>query len=206
MAGTEIRVARRGAGLSLRAAAAAAGISHSSFGRTERGLVHNVSIDRLCRAATVVGLQLSVRFYPSGDPVRDSAHSQLLAAFRSRLPTATPWTTEVPLPIPGDLRALDAQANLDRVVGIEAETHLTDLQALERRLALKKRDAQLDRLVLLVADTKHNRDVLGIHRNALRPSFPLDTRGMLVHLARGIAPPADGIVLLSTARRLPGSS
>jgi len=188
----------------LRAAGAAAGISHSSFGRIERGLIHSVSIDRLCRAAAAVGLRLSIRFYPSGDPVRDSAHSRLLVGFRGRLPTGTPWATEVPLPIPGDLRALDAQATLDRVVGIEAETHLTDLQALERRLALKKRDAHLDRLVLLVADTKHNREVLGIHREALRSGFPLDTRGMLAHLGRGLAPPADGIVILSNAHRGPG--
>jgi transcriptional regulator with XRE-family HTH domain len=206
VAGSEIRAARRAAGLGLRAAGAAAGISHSCFGRIERGQTPTVSIDRLCRAASAVGLQLSLRMYPGGDAVRDSAHARLLGALRNRLPPSAAWATEVPLPIPGDLRALDARVSLDRAVGIEAETHLTDLQALQRRLALKKRDSHLERLVLLVADTKHNREVLATHREALRTAFPLDTRGMLVYLGRGMAPPADGIVILSSARRVPGSS
>ena len=37
--------------------------------------------------------------------------------------------------------------------GVEAETRLRDLQALDRRLALKERDGGMDRLILLVLDS-----------------------------------------------------
>lgn len=148
-------------------------------------------------ACAAVGLAPALRAYPSGDPVRDAAHLRLLARLQARLPRGAPWQTEVPLPIPGDLRAIDARTALEgHVIGIEAETHLADLQAMERRVVLKKRDARLDRLVLLIADTGHNRGALNTHREALRGAFPLDSRAVLAALARGEAPAADGIVVL----------
>ena len=59
------------------------------------------------------------------------------------------------MPIAGDLRAWDAVITLaGRRAGCEAETAgLTDIQALERRLALKLRDGDVDVLILVVADT-----------------------------------------------------
>jgi hypothetical protein len=81
-------------------------------------------------------------------------------------------------------------------IGIEAESRLGDIQAIDRRAQLKKRDAGLDRLVLLVADTRWNREVLGRHRDALRGSYPLDTKEVLAALAREDVPLGDGIVVL----------
>ena len=46
------------------------------------------------------------------------------------------------------------------LIGVEAETRLRDLQALQRRLALKRRDGGVDRVILLVADTRSNRAIL----------------------------------------------
>jgi hypothetical protein len=104
---------------------------------------------------------------------------------------------EVPIPVPGDRRAIDAETRLNgRRIGFEAELQLDDMQALERRLALKRRDAALDVLVLVVADTRHNRQVLAQHRESLRPAFPLDPREVLTALARGLVPRADGLVVL----------
>lgn len=103
----------------------------------------------------------------------------------------------MPIPIPGDLRALDGQSWIEReMLAVEAETRLQDIQSLERRVVLKRRDVRANRLVLLVADTAHNREILGAHREALRGSFPLDTREVLAFLARGQMPPDDGIVVL----------
>ena len=42
-------------------------------------------------------------------------------------------------------------------VGVEAETAPTDVQALERRLALKERDGGAEHVVLLLLDTRRNR-------------------------------------------------
>ena len=195
--GTDIREARRGGGLSLRAAAASVGIDHATFARIERNEVANVSVRNLALACAAVGLVLSARAYPAADPVRDAPQLRLLARFRARLPDSGPWQTEVPLPIPGDLRALDGFMRLHgRSIGVEAETRITDVQAVARKVQLKKRDARLDVIILLISDTQANRNVLALHREALRAAFPLDTRAVMAALAAGEPPVADGIVVL----------
>ncbi len=101
------------------------------------------------------------------------------------------------MPIPGDLRALDALTRLEgRRIGFEAETQLFDCQAACRRALLKRRDADLDVIILVVADTVSNRRTLAQHRESFRGSFPLDSRAILSTLKRGEAPPADGILVL----------
>ena len=54
----------------------------------------------------------------------------------------------------------------------------------------------MDRIVLLLADTRHNRRVLREHREALRSTFPLDTRAVMAALRAGELPSANGIVVL----------
>ena len=183
--------------MSLRAAAAAVGLDHATFARIERNEIDGVSVRNLALACAAVGLVLSARAYPASDPVRDAPQLRLLARFHARLPDAVPWQTEAPLPIPGDLRALDGFTRLrERSIGVEAETRLTDVQAVARKVQLKKRDARLDLIILLVSDTQANREVLALHRESLRAAFPLDTRAVMAALAAGDPPPADGIVVL----------
>lgn len=192
----EIRNARLGAGLSQQAAGAAARMSHAQFGRIERAELHDLSIDQASRAAFAVGLRLAVRAFPSGDPVRDRAQLALLERLRVRLPPTASWETEVPLPIQGDRRAWDAVVRVDgRRAGCEAETRLLDLQALERRLALKLRDGAVDVLILLVADTAANRSVLAAHRESLRSLLPLDGRDVWRAFSRGSLPDANALVV-----------
>lgn len=195
--GAEIRIARLGAGLSQDAAGRAAGMSHAQLGRIERAKLRDLSLDQACRAATAVGLRLTVRSWPDGDPVRDAGQLRLLARFRDRLPDGGTWRTEVPLPLPGDRRAWDAVLALaGRRAGCEAETSLRDMQALERRLALKLRDGDVDVLILLVSDTAMNRRVLRAHREDLRPLLPLDGRDVMASLRVGRIPDAGGLVVL----------
>jgi hypothetical protein len=81
-------------------------------------------------------------------------------------------------------------------LAVEAETRLRDVQALERRCALKARDGRVDRIVLLVADTAHNRALLDMHREDLRANFPLNGRQLLPSLRAGRAAEASGILVL----------
>jgi len=195
--GDEIRGARLDAGLSQRAAGAAAGMSHAQFGRVERASIPGLTLDQASRAAIAVGLRLSVRTYPDGDPVRDAAQLALLERFRARLPPGTAWATEVPMAIPGDRRAWDGVATIrGRRAGCEAETRLRDLQALERRLALKARDGDVEVVLLIVADTAANRQTLATHRDALRTRLPLNGREVLAALGEGRLPSAGGVVVL----------
>ena len=195
--GREIRETRVGAGLSLRTAAASVGMSYSVLGRIERAELVNVTVVQVALACAAAGLRLSGKAYPDGDPIRDAGQARLLKRFEARLPTGTRFRRETPMPIPGDPRGIDGTVVLDRTrTGIEAETHLSDLQALERRVLQKQRDADLSVLILLVADTRHNRRVLDLHRDALRASFPLDTRAVMARVTRGLPPEQNGIVVL----------
>lgn len=79
---------------------------------------------------------------------------------------------------------------------MEAETHLRDLQAVERAIAAKRRDSRVDHVILLLADTHHNRAVLRDHRTSLRAEFPLTTREVLYALRAGSEPHGSGIAVL----------
>jgi hypothetical protein len=133
-----------------------------------------VGVRLLSVVAAVVGLDLSLKTYPGPSAVREQGHRDLLARMHGLLPPGVPWRMEVPLPIVGDQRAWDAMTELWGLrVAIEAEMRLTDLQALERRLALKLRDGRIDRLILVVADSRANRLVIREHGAELRSMFPL---------------------------------
>jgi transcriptional regulator with XRE-family HTH domain len=195
--GEEIRVARTSAGLAQRDAASAAGMSHSQFGRIERGLLPRLTFDQACRAGTAVGLRYAGRMYPGGDPVRDAAQLRLLERFIAILPPLARVDREVPLPIPGDRRAWDALIALGgRRAGCEAETWLGDVQALERKLALKLRDGAVDVLLLVLSDTVHNREALDHARAALRPLLPLDNVQVRRALRDSRLPTTSGVVLV----------
>ena len=81
-------------------------------------------------------------------------------------------------------------------IGVDAETHLRDVQAILRRSEAKWRDSGVDRMILLVGRTRHNRLVLREHREALRGTFPADTREILTALREGRLPERNGIVVL----------
>ncbi len=172
-------------------------MSHAQLGRIERGSNRDLTFDQVARAGIAVGLRLGARLYPDGDPLRDRAQLALLERFRARLPPTAVWSTEVPLPIPGDRRAWDACIAVGgRRAGCEAETRLTDVQALERRLALKVRDGEVDLLLLIVSDTAANRQMLALHRGALRTLLPLDGRDVLQSLGSGRLPEASGLLVI----------
>ena len=194
--GTELRIARVNAGLSLRVVAVAAGISHTFLWRIERSEAPRVDIDVLARVAASVGYELSLAIHPVGPPVRDRAHLALLARLRSRLGPSVRWMTEVPIPMAGDRRAADAviEAQWGRAL-VEAETRIGDVQAMERRINAKASDMVLDRVILLVLDSRHNRDVIRATPE-LRHRFPVGTRAALAAISRGRDPGGDCLIAM----------
>jgi len=198
----ELGSARRNAALSQAIVAHRVGISPSQYSRIERGLSLNVPIPKLAMIAAILGLDLSIRLYPAGDAVRDAAQIALLDRFRRRLHPSLVCRTEVPLPGPADLR--DAVVRGFRILegrgsvrgAVEAETRPRDVQALERRLALKQRDGGVDWLILLLADTRHNRTFVAGPGSTLRARFPLDGRRALELLEAGVDLARNSIVLL----------
>jgi transcriptional regulator with XRE-family HTH domain len=195
--GGELREARLTAGLSQREVGAIVGLSHAEISRIERGAAPWVTIEALSLIAAAVGLDLSIRTFPAGGPMRDAAQVALLARFRGLVDPRLTWRTEVPIGIPGDLRAWDAVVG-DRTwrVAVDAETRLRDVQALLRREALKRRDDGSVTMVLVVADTRHNRGVLRLARADTGAEFPVRGDEILNALARGQQPSGCGIVLV----------
>lgn len=100
------------------------------------------------------------------------------------------------MPITGDLRSGDAVITVQLTdLLVEAETHLGDIQALERRAGAKARDLGVERVVLLVASTRHNRHVIALHPE-LSQRFPIGTRACLAALGRGEDPGGDCLVVV----------
>jgi transcriptional regulator with XRE-family HTH domain len=195
--GEELRGVRLRAGLRQADVARAVGCSQVEISRIERGLHKRLSIDALARTAAAVGLDLSLRLYPAGPPLRDAGHLALLGRFRARISPDFAWATEVPLPLVGDKRAFDALLTKPGLmIAVEAEMRLRDLQALQRRLELKKRDGAVDRLILLVPDTRSNRDAIRAAGEGLEAAFPAGTRLVMSALAVCRDPGTDGLVVL----------
>lgn len=195
--GAEIRAAREGAGLSQIAVARAAGMSHAEVSRIERGAAPWLNIVEASELCAVVGLDLWLRAYAGGDPLRDAGHVALLRRFLAPVGPSLRIRTEVPLSRVGDQRAWDATISDGReTVGVEAETRLRDAQSFERRVALKRRDGEIDRVVIVLADSRANRSALHSIRSTWRTDYPLDTDEILGALTLGRLPPAGGVVVI----------
>jgi transcriptional regulator with XRE-family HTH domain len=196
-AGQEIRIARQDRNLSLDMVGSTIGLSASAASRIERGLTPEVSILRMTQLAEVVGLELSLRLFVGGSPIRDDAHAALLARCRDKMHPGLRWSIEVPLPHPGDDRAWDAMVSgPDWRYGVEAETAPRDVQALSRRLALKLRDGGVDAILLVLPRTRRVREFLAASRAMLSPAFPVAGTTALARLKDGLDPGGGSIILL----------
>lgn len=187
---------RQGSGLSVREVARQLGVSHDRILRAERGEPGTMTIDLLAGLAAVLGRELNVSIHPVGAPVRDKGHLALLARFRTRLNATLRWRTEVPVPITGDRRSADGTIDgADFDILVEVETHLYDVQEILRDAASKQRDLGMGRLILLLSDTRHNREVVR-RLPELRDRFPVPPRACLAALRRGEDPGGDSLLLL----------
>jgi transcriptional regulator with XRE-family HTH domain len=198
----QIEDARIDRGLSYAALGRALGLTGQQVARICQGRSPMVALDRLARLAALVGLELSARTYPAGQPLRDGAQRALLERFRARLGPDVRWQTEVPVVPRGidgrsDLRAWDAVvAGRGWRAGVEAETHIGDAQSLLRRLALKRRDGQVDGgLVLVLNDSRHHRELLRSMADEISAAFPVGARVAMRRLARGEAPGLTVVLL-----------
>ena len=163
-AADEIRERRLMLGQSQELVARSCRMSRGRFARIERGRATNLTILELDRIAAVLGLAASIRLYPGGPPVRDAAHAARLTKLLTHVRPPLSYRIEVPLPKAGDRwdgRAWDVVlSGGGRRTSVELEMRLRDVQAMWRRLDLKRRDDPTDDVLLLVADTRANRRVI----------------------------------------------
>jgi hypothetical protein len=191
----ELARAQRSAGLSDEDVARACRMSRWTVARIVDGRRH-ASIVELAAIGATVGRDIRLHAYPGGDPIRDAGQQRLLDRFRARLHPALVMRTEVPLPIGADLRAWDGVIRgVDWQRPAEAETVLDDIQALERRLALKVRDGGVDGIILVIADTPRNRRALASAPGSFS-AFNRNARRVLSALATGRDPGGSSLILL----------
>ncbi len=175
----------------------AVGLSRSAVSRIENGQVPAVSVRNLARLLSVVGMDLSARAYPSGGSLRDQAQINLLGRLTGQVSPLLARRSEVPVGGAGDLRAWDLviSRGTDRVA-VEAETRLTDLQAVQRRIALKSRNSGISTVILLLAASRTNRSTLRLFEEVLRESFAVPGSEALRDLRMGRLPRGSAVILL----------
>ncbi len=193
----EVRDGRVARNLSQRTLGRAIGLSDSQVSLIERGGQPDVSFVMVARLLAAVGLELSARAYPVGGGIRDAAQLALLERLRERVSRLFTWRSELPMPTAGDLRAWDAALiGRDLRIGVDAETRLRDVQAVDRRVMLKLRDSGFDRAVLVLAATRSNRLALREFGESLRANYPISSAEALRALAAGVDPGGNSIVIL----------
>lgn len=194
----EFHESRLGAGVSQGRIGRAMGRSDAWVSWTESGANPSLSIVDASRMLACVGLDLSVRAYPAGRGVRDEAQLDLIAQFKSLVAPRWECRTEVPIPLPGDLRAWDVVLRGSAAaIAVDAESRIHDIQAVDRRVMLKLRDSGLDRAVILVAGTRTNRTILRDLGDSVGANYPIPSRHALAALVAGRDPGGNSIIVLS---------
>jgi len=161
---SEFRQARLALGQSQAHVATTARMSRGRYAQIERGRAANLTLVELDRVAVVLGLSPSIRVFPSGAPVRDVASATRLQTFTKQVRRPLTYRVEVAPPRFDDrpeYRAWDAVLFGHRErTACELEMRLRDVQAVRRRIELKRRDDPTEHFLLLIADTRTNRRVL----------------------------------------------
>jgi transcriptional regulator with XRE-family HTH domain len=175
-------------------------MSARKVARIERGTLLTLSIKDASEMAAVLGLDLSVRVYPAGPPIRDAGQAVKLNGLLQYVNEPLTYRTDVPLPQhpdrPTELRAWDAVLyGSGERTGIELEARLRDAQATTRRHALKRRDDPMEHFLLVLSDTRNNRRLLDEFAELFVDLPRLRTTSVLKSLAAG-RHPQTGLILI----------
>ena len=103
------------------------------------------------------------------------------------------------LPGAGEQRAWDKLLRLigagpTYLVGADIETRVWDVQALVRRTRGRERDGRVDHVLVVFADTAHNRTVADELRDALGREFDTSARTSLRALRSGERLVGSGVI------------
>jgi transcriptional regulator with XRE-family HTH domain len=193
----ELRDARIVAGLSQAFVASLVGWKQSELSRLETFKSASVTLPRLGELAAVLGLELRAGLFPIGDPLRDKGHQALIRRFLSFVSGAFAVAREVPFPNTGDRRAWDVILRIaGQRIGVEAESRVRDIQAAARRIHERERDGRADVVLVVLADTAHNRLILPALLDALGDRFRTPRRSLFAALRTGRPLPGCGVILV----------
>ena len=159
--------------------------------------VDRLSVVDLAALAAVVGRELGANLYPAGEPIRDAGHQVLIRRVRSLLSDTWRVAAEMPLPTIGDRRAWDLLLRIpDQLVGVEAETRVRDIQAFVRHVRERELEGGADTILIVLAESAHNRSVLPQLIEALGPRYSTSARVLLKALRDGKPLAGSGVILI----------
>jgi transcriptional regulator with XRE-family HTH domain len=193
----ELLNARQAAGLSQVAVGRVIGVSHQQISRWETDKETPAHI-HLGMWGSVVGLDVRLHAYRAGSPMRDAGQLRVVERARREIGEKWTWRTEVPVTThPLDRRAIDAVIRRGEIrIGLEVITRLTDVQAQVRSATLKQAAAGLDGMILVLADTHHNRLAVRDAAATLDPAFPLRSREAMADLRAGRRPTGNAVIFI----------
>ena len=193
----ELIHARHKCGLSQAHVARALGVSRPLVAAWESGRRVPTPV-QLYQWGAVLGLDVSIRAYPGGAPLRDSGQLRILARFKATVGDLRTWQTEVPVSLdPSDRRAFDAVLSRDlRRAAVEAVSRLGDAEGQVRPITLKQQASEIPCVLLALADTRHNRLALIAGLSTIQPAFPCPARSALAALRRGDLPSGNAVLLV----------
>jgi hypothetical protein len=176
-------------------------VDRSIITRLEHAAFDDLGIVRLSEIASVLGYEVSVGLHPIGDPLRDKGQLACGRRFEAMLHDRWRVTDETLLPGAGEQRAWDkllrlVDATPRYLVGVDIESRIWDVQAIVRRTRQRERDGQVDHILIVLADTAHNRRVAGELRNGLGADYQAGARSLLAGLRRGERLVGPGVVLV----------
>ena len=159
----------------------------------------SLSIADACELSALLGLDFVCRLYPSGVPIRDASQAARLMKLLSHVASPLRYRTDAPLPpregVP-EKRAWDALVtDVGERTAIEYESRMTDVQATTRRHNEKRRDDPVDHFLLVLASTRHNRQVMGQFAPLMADLPRLRTASVLRDLELGKHPPTGWMLL-----------
>lgn len=91
---------------------------------------------------------------------------------------------------------LDGHVTPRYLVGVDIESRVWDVQSIVRRTRARERDGQVDRILIVLADTAHNRRVADELRRALGPDYATGARRLLRALRAGERLAGSGVILI----------
>ena len=170
--------------------------SRQLIGAIEGRRLEDVGVLQLARYAAIVGLDLSVRAFPTAPLLHDIGQLRLLDRFKRLIGHGWDWRTEVSVSTdPRDRRAIDAVLVRGGArIGVEAVTRLLDAQTQARSILQKEEAIGLGCMLLVLADTRLNRLAADAASATVGPAFPLGSRAVLADLRAGREPVANGLV------------
>jgi transcriptional regulator with XRE-family HTH domain len=201
--GHEVTLARTNLGLTMRAAARLANVGPNTQRRVEDGNPR-VRLDTVCQVASAVGLKVWGKAFPSQRvSLRDTGQLKIAEYIRALAHGALRIALELGL---GNGRSIDMVVfGAAEIVAMEIERLLADFQA-QYRAASTKRDELAEahqrpvRLVLVVLDTRRNRDAIREHEALIRSSLPAGSREVLAALRTGKPLGRDGLLWVRPQR------